>query len=221
MNAQKERIFFYPIIGKEFIKVEPVIDKIKNMFKALSTLVLAILISGNAVNAQESKSEPQETEKTVFIEKHMKYLMADGGIWEAKNPNYKKDEQYSAKTYKYEMTKGVHGEQFRIKIFSNLNDVGWWTSWDGYYLWNPVKKQGVYHSLGSTGMIADGRLYFGDEDVLVNIFEIISYEGDRTVSKDVTIKINENEMHSTSYKLNEKGEWEPNMELIWKRLQKS
>lgn len=188
------------------------------MFKTLSTLLLAVLVSNAAVNAQDTKSETKETAKSLFIEKHMKYLMADGGVWEAENPDYKKEEQYSAKIYKYEMSKGIHNEQFRMKILSYINSVGWWTSWDSYFLWHPVKQQGVYHGLGSNGWIAEGRIYAENEDELANIFEVYSYEGVRSVHKDVFIRIGEDEMKSNAYELNEKGEWEFNQKLIWKRV---
>ncbi|MBO6524889.1 MAG: hypothetical protein JJ971_13740 [Balneolaceae bacterium] len=188
------------------------------MIQKLSILVIPTLfILINTIQAQENKPGEEAAPKEIFL-KQMAYLMADGGVWEAENPGYKKDEQYSAKTYKYEMSKGVHSEQFLMKILSDINSVGWWTSWDSYFLWHPVKQQGVYHGLGSNGWIAEGRLYAANEEEFVNIFEVFSYEGVRSVHKDTFIRVGENEMKSNAYKLNEKGEWEFNEKLIWKRV---
>lgn len=191
------------------------------MIKKLSLFILLVLLtSGSAIQAQETKSEEEPTAKDLFL-KEMTYLMADGGVWETENPNFKEDEQYSAKTYKYKMSKGIHGEQFRIGILSDINSVGWWTSWDSYFLWHPFKKQGIYHGVGASGSTADGRLYVAEAGYLVNIFEVFTYEGIRSVHKDVFIKVDENIMKSKAYELNEKGEWQFYEELEWKRVQES
>ncbi len=191
----------------------------------LRILFTAILLFGisfvvSDVSAQKNATAA-DTTKALFISDHMEYLMKDGGIWVAENPHYKKDEQYSAKTFKYEMTKGVHGENYRIKILSDLNSIGWYTSWDGYYLWSTVEKKPVYHSLGSNGAIANGTLNLIEEHTRINIFEIISYAGEKNIYKDVTKRVSDNEMHSESYQLNEKGEWEFNQKFIWKRVKGS
>ncbi len=191
------------------------------MIKRLSILIIPVLlIATNGIQAQEKKPEEDPAPKEMFL-KQMAYLMADGGVWETENPNFKEDEQYSAKTYKYEMSKGVHGEQFLIEILSDINSVGWWTSWDSYFLWHPVKEQGVYHGVGATGSTADGRLYSANENELVNIFEVFTYEGVRSVHKDVFVRVGKNEMKSIAYELNKKGDWELYEELIWKRVKDS
>ena len=93
------------------------------MIKRVTALVIAVIsIAINSIPAQEKKSEEGQASKEMFL-KQMAYLMADDGIWEADNPAFNKDEQYSAKAYKYEMSKGVHGEQFRIKILSDINGL--------------------------------------------------------------------------------------------------
>ncbi len=156
--------------------------------------------------------------KEIFFNKQATYLLQNGGIWEAVNPNFDSTKQYSARAFRYRMSKGIHGENLRIKIESDIAGVGWFTSWDGYYLWHSQGSEIVYHSLGGNGSVADGRVLVPSESKRVNMFKVRSYEGGLTHHKDVTTVVADNEMHSMSYVLNAEGDWEFSQQLIWRRL---
>ncbi|MEP5610957.1 MAG: hypothetical protein ABJP45_01845 [Cyclobacteriaceae bacterium] len=178
----------------------------------------SILISLLLFIIQENPQVENANSKELFFKKQASYLLQEGGIWEAVNPTYQKDKQYDARVFRYEVEKGVHGENIQLKIVSDLNDIGWYTSWDGYYLWQPQREEIIYHSLAANGAIANGIVTTPDSTTRINIFTITAYDGTESTHKDVTRKVNENEMKSESYQQGENGEWSFNQELIWKRV---
>ena len=86
------------------------------------------------------KSDFNEHEsKDLFFKDQMAYLLKDGGVWETPNPEFDPDTEYSAKAYRYAWEKGIHGQNLRLKIESDILGVGWYTMWNGYYLWDPTQ----------------------------------------------------------------------------------
>lgn len=181
----------------------------------LVSLLLVCILSSEFTLAQ--KADLSDEEGNRFFREQMSYLIKDGGTWLAENPDYDENKQYAARSFKYEITSGIHGDHFRIRILSDIKGLGWWISWDGYYLWDPVNKIPIYHSLGGGGASVSGVLQVLDDTERVNTFKVTSYQGIISSHKDVTKKISENEMHSESYILNENGEWMYNQKLVWRR----
>lgn len=175
--------------------------------KALFTIL--IILGSYVLNGQE---------KETFFKDHVNYLLKDGGVWKATNPDYKEDEQYSAKSYYYYYEKGIHVEHLRLKIVSDINDFGIYTSWDGYYLWDPRKEVIIYHSLGGDGSISNGVVSTPDSLTNSNVFSITNYEGNTAQHKDVTKIVSENEMYSEGFSKNASGEWEKGLSFTWKRV---
>ena len=190
-------------------------NEMKSLFRVI--LFLAIAIESTTLSyAQDSTSH-----KKTFFETQVAYLMKEGGEWEAINPKYSKDVKYDAKSFRYQLENGVHAENIRLKINSDVNGVGWYTSWNGYYLWHPLRKEIIYHSLSGNGAIVDGVVTTPDSETRINVFTMMTYSGEFSKHKDVTVQVNENEMHSKSYKMNEKGDWVFNQKLIWRRVNKT
>ncbi len=163
----------------------------------------------------------QKSTKDIFFNHQAKYLMRDGGYWETVNPEFSKEVQYSARSFRYEISEGIHNQQLKLKIKSDIKDVGWYLSWDGYYLWNPRRNEINYHSLGGDGSIARGTVLIPDMKTHINVFEIQTYEGKITHYKDVTREFNDNEMQSETYQFNENGDWVLKQKFVWKRIKKN
>lgn len=179
------------------------------------TLVLLSLVSG--ASAQEQADSLSA--KQVFFGKHQKYLTDNGGVWTATDPNYQPDVQYSAKEHEVTFSKGIHGEHLKFVMKSNLNDVGWITNMDGYYLWHPEKEQIIYHALSVGGLISNGSLRKVSAEGQVLLMEILTYEGKEMIYKDTETIIDENTMLNKSYELDSEGQWTLKGEYKWQRKQ--
>ncbi|WP_298759686.1 hypothetical protein [uncultured Psychroserpens sp.] len=154
--------------------------------------------------------------KTIFKE-YIEFLLRDGGIWETNDPKYESDKKYSAKTHKITYYRGIHSEIVSLKIESDLNDVGWYKGWEGYYLWHPVDKEIKYHAISGAGLISNGSIIHFDKNKKVNVFEILSYEGKKSIHKDVEVIVDQKTIKNSSYVLNKDGNWDLQGEFIWKR----
>ncbi len=186
--------------------------KQQDIAKSIKYLFILVLL-----NLVQGSLKAQTNAKDLFFKKHVPYLLDNEGTWECENPSYQKETKYSAKTFRYVFEKGVHGENLVLNIYSDLNDVGWFTSWKAYYLWHPQKKQLIYHAIGGDGSIADGVVYAPDSITLVNVFEVSTYNGNNSTHKDISIIKNKDKMYSQSYSLNKKGEWVLLQELTFRR----
>ena len=80
------------------------------------------------------------------------------------------------------------------------------------------KSQIVYHSLSADGSVANGIVTSPDQNTFVNVLSSLTIDGKYSTHKDVSKRVGNDEMHDITYKMNEKGEWEFNQKLVWKRV---
>jgi TolB protein len=150
--------------------------------------------------------------------KQFEVLLQDGGKWKAINKDYKSTEEWSARYFGYEFTKGVSPHTLRIKITGYFPQKSQWlTFWDGFYTWDFKKQKAVYQSVNSEGAIAAGESESIGESEMSLIFSITQPNGKVEKHKDVQ-KITGSQILSNSF-IQKAGKWEAKNNMTWTRLE--